>query len=345
MKRLIRYTTLVFLHFAFCILHSSAQGIHFSQYYNAPMLLNPANTALMPDNDYRVGANYRDQWASVPVPYKTFSAYADFGVMRGKSENSWLGLGLSLFNDVAGNGNLSLTKFEGFAAYHVKLGMTSMVSAGLSGGYVQRSVDFSKLTFGLQWDGFSFDGNLPSGEVPGTRKTTYFDVGAGLNYAYFPNENVYIKLGGSIAHLNKPNESFYGMINKMEMRPSGNLDVLLKAGKSLIVNPSVYYTSQRGAYELMYGSLFTIAIGGKYSGENKLLLGAYHRLGDAIVTTAGFEWGNMRLMTSYDITISQLAPYNNRAGAFEVGLRWQGNYSNVNGGSRALRSINCPRFL
>ena len=53
-----------------------AQGMHFSQYYNAPLLINPANTALMSDHDYRMGANYRSQWTKVPVPYKTFSAYA-----------------------------------------------------------------------------------------------------------------------------------------------------------------------------------------------------------------------------------------------------------------------------
>lgn len=344
MQRLIRFTLLLPV-FAFGILHFAlAQGIHFSQYYNAPMLTNPANTALMPDNDYRVGANYRSQWASVPVPYHTFSAYADFGAMRTRNETNWLGFGVALFNDKAGNGDLALTKMEGFAAYHQLLGASSMVSAGISGGYVQRSVDFSKLTFNRQWDGFSFDGNLPSGEVPGMRKSAYLDVGAGVNYAYFPNDAVYMKIGVGAAHLNSPNETFYGIKNNMAIRPTANVDVLLKAGRSLIVNPSVYFTTQRGAYELMYGSLFTVAIGGKYSGEDKLLLGAYHRLGDAIVATAGFEWGSMRLMMSYDITISQLSPYNNHAGAFEVGVKWEGVYGG-RGNPMGRKSYNCPRFF
>ena len=57
-----------------------AQSIHFSQYYNAPLLLNPANTALLPENDFRIGMNYRNQWSVVPVPYNTFSAYGDLKV-------------------------------------------------------------------------------------------------------------------------------------------------------------------------------------------------------------------------------------------------------------------------
>src|ERR1700679_3781535 len=93
---------------ALCLICSTVaigQSIHFSQYYNAPMLLNPANTALMPDYDYRFGMNYRNQWAAVPVPYNTFSAFADFkvgGNKNNETHNNWLGLGLAFFNDKAG---------------------------------------------------------------------------------------------------------------------------------------------------------------------------------------------------------------------------------------------------
>lgn len=323
-------------------LPATAQGIHFSQYYNSPMLLNPANTALLPDNDYRLGMNYRNQWSSVPVPYRTFSAYADFGVMRSKNETNWLGLGLALFNDVAGNGNLSLTRIEGFAAYHVMLGESNMISVGLSAGNVQRSVDFNKLTFDMQWDGFSFDGTLPSGEKPGIAKTSYVDLGAGINYAYFPNENVYVKLGAGLAHLNTPKESFYGLTNTMDMRPTGNIDALVRAGKDLIINPSVYYTTQHGASELLYGTLLIFNLDGRDARADRLILGAYHRLGDAIVATAGYEYSGFRLMVSYDVTISELAPYNNRNGAMEIGLRWEGRYHNDGGMVR--KTFSCPRF-
>ena len=37
--------------------NSRAQDLHFSQYFNTPMLVNPANTGFNPDYDYRVGAN------------------------------------------------------------------------------------------------------------------------------------------------------------------------------------------------------------------------------------------------------------------------------------------------
>ena len=104
------------LHFAFPVDKANAQGMHFSQYYNAPMLLNPANTGLMSDFDYRLGANYRNQWASVPAPYKTFSAYGDFQAFRQQNQTNWLGGGLAFYNDKAGNGDLSLTRMEALLA-------------------------------------------------------------------------------------------------------------------------------------------------------------------------------------------------------------------------------------
>src|SRR5438874_9685701 len=86
-----------------------AQDLHFSQFFNSPLLTNPANTGFIPDGDYRMGINYRNQWSSImQVPYKTMSAFGDAQVMR--NDNGWMGLGGVILHDVAGSGNLTSTK-------------------------------------------------------------------------------------------------------------------------------------------------------------------------------------------------------------------------------------------
>jgi type IX secretion system PorP/SprF family membrane protein len=319
----------------------SAQGIHFSQYYNAPMLTNPANTGLMSDKDYRVGANYRSQWSSVPVPYHTFSVFGDLQVFRARNQTNWLGLGAAVFNDKAGDGNLSLTRYEAFASYHIELGEYQMISIGGSAASVQRSVDFNKLTWDSQWEGFNFNTALASGETGNVSKTSYTDITAGINYAIFPSELMYVKIGVGLAHINKPKESFYGQTNQLGMRPTGNVDVLARVGTNLIINPSAYYTSQKGASEFMYGSLFIVNVGGE-SARSRLVLGVYHRWNDAIVGVFGYEWSNLRVMTSYDYTMSELGDYTNHNGALEFGLQWQGTYRNED--AMVRRAYNCPRF-
>src|SRR3954464_1210538 len=107
----IRIVLLVFfLQVAGCYI-LKAQDLHFSQFFNAPLLTNPANTGFIPDADYRLGASYRNQWSAVmTVPYKTTSIFGDAQLFRDKLENGWLGLGGAILSDVAGRGSLRSTK-------------------------------------------------------------------------------------------------------------------------------------------------------------------------------------------------------------------------------------------
>ena len=67
---------------------ASTQDLHFSQFMNSPLLTNPANTGFIPDGDYRLGVNYRNQWASITdFPYKTMSAFGDVQTMQ-NSDNT-----------------------------------------------------------------------------------------------------------------------------------------------------------------------------------------------------------------------------------------------------------------
>ncbi len=74
-------------------------------------MTNPANTGFIPDADYRLGANYRNQWSSVmSQPYKTMSIWGDAQVFRNRIQSGWMGLGGAILQDVAGAGSLSTTE-------------------------------------------------------------------------------------------------------------------------------------------------------------------------------------------------------------------------------------------
>lgn len=324
----------------------AAQGIHFSQYYNAPLFLNPANTALLPEYDYRVGLNYRNQWAALPVPYNTFSAFGDFklgGNANNTRHNNWLGVGFAFFSDKAGDGNLALTGVQGTIAYHLQLSEFTMLSAGIGASSVLRSVNYDNLTFDAQWDGFSFNPRLASGDQLGIIKTSYRSFTPGLNFAWFPNEAVYMKLGASVANINRPRESFYKTgTNVLDYRPMGNLDIVLQTSDVLIVNPSVYYTQMNGAQELVGGAQFRTRLSDKDQTPAQLILGAYMRLGDAAIGVAGLQIGPVQFMANYDFTLSSLAPYNASYGALEFSLIYQSSY---HPGESNRKGYSCPRFF
>ncbi|MFT4062095.1 MAG: PorP/SprF family type IX secretion system membrane protein [Edaphocola sp.] len=320
-----------------------AQDLHFSQYYNAPMLLSPANTGLMPENDFRAGVNYRNQWSNIPSPFHTMAAYGDAQLFKSISANNWLGLGGALFNDRSGNGDLSLLKAQVSAAYHLQMGDYNMLSIGLGAAFVQRSVNFGKLTFDTQWDGFTFNPQNANGETNLVQKTSYADIAAGINYALFPNENVYFKLGIGLLHVNQPKESFYNMDNRLGMRPTANLDMLFRGSDALIIDVSGYCTYQKGAYETVFGAMASYNVTPRsQQSPNILLLGMYHRLNDAMIPMVGLEWKHLRATVTTDVSMSGISPANGGNGAFEFSLTYMGLYNSLSGSRRTM--YNCPRF-
>jgi hypothetical protein len=87
---------------------AEGQDLHFSQWFNSPLLTNPANTGFIPDADYRIGANYRNQWSAImQEPYKTMSVWGDAQVFRDRIVNGWLGLGGVIERDEAGASELT----------------------------------------------------------------------------------------------------------------------------------------------------------------------------------------------------------------------------------------------
>ena len=331
---------------AICIIQlvvsSQAQDLHFSQFFNSPLTTNPANTGFIPDADYRLGANYRNQWSSImTVPYKTMSIFGDAQLFRGVLENGWLGVGGVLLSDVAGSGSLRSTKIYGSVAYHQMLGNSSLVSAGFNVGWANKRIDITNLKFPDQFDGKFFDHNQQTDGLPLTNSNvSYLDIQAGMNYAYFPQENVYINAGYSIQHVNHPKESFFNDNTdngRIPMRHIGFLNAILKVNDRVIINPNVYFTTQAKSTELMMG------INANYNlsefGEKQLVAGLYYRLGDAIAPMAGFELGSLKFTFSYDVTMSSLNKFNNYRGASEFSIIKKGFYP-----ENTDRQSLCPHF-
>lgn len=319
----------------------TAQDLHFSQYFNAPLTVNPANTGFIPDADYRLGVQYRNQWSSlVNAPYKTTTVFADAQLMRDRLENGWLGIGGVMLSDAAGSGNLRSTKVYASVAYHQMLGYSSLLSAGFNLGYASKRVDPSKLTFPDQFNGEFFEGSLPTTAVFVNTGTQYFDMQAGINYAYFPQENVYINAGYSIQHVNKPRETFFddqsanGII---PMRHIAFVNAILKVNDKLIITPNAYFSIQAKATELQGGAMANINL--SEAGEMQLMAGAYYRHKDALIPMAGLVVNNLNFTFSYDATISSLRQFNQYRGAMEFSLIKKGFYPT--GGTRETL---CPRF-
>lgn len=324
----------------FCIASQTtlAQNLHFSQYFNAPLLVNPANTGFNPDFDFRVGGSQRKQWANViSNPYKTSSIWADAQLLTNQLENGWIGIGATLFNDAAGSAGLQSNKAYLSLAYHQMVGIHSLVSVGFSGGYVTKSVDATKLIFDNQWNGKFFDIAQNPNEPFAATRVNYADIGLGVNYAWF-DDDVYFNTGLSYLHINKPNESFYAPNPTINQQVPGRITFFansqIKLNDLWIINPNLYYSRSAGSGEMVIGMNANRNIDGY--GYHQLILGLYLRAKDALIPMLGYQLHNYKCTINYDVTTSALGgAAKNRWGAYELSIVKSGVFG-------AEKNIKCP---
>lgn len=321
---------------------SYGQGLHFSQIPSSPLLINPSNAGLLPYDNYRVGVQYRNQWNNVPVNYNTIGAWGDVQVLRNRNETNWLGVGAAFYNDKAGDGILTLNQLQASLAYHIQVNYASMLSVGFYGAFNQRTLDFNKLSYDVQWNGVKFDKNLSNQEPFKMENTNYLDLGAGVNYAVFPNENLYAKFGVGVLHINRATETFYSRDNKLGYRPTFSAEAIAKLNKNVIINPVLYASTQKKAYEVLFGSMVSYNVDATTKYPSIFSIGAFYRWNDAFIAVVGYEFNKVKLMLSYDATVSGMSSSNQLHGAFEVSLIYQGLYPKNS--QRNMGGYNCPRF-
>ena len=328
-----------------------AQDIHFTQFDMAPLVINPAFTGNF-DGSVRASAIYRNQWASVTVPYVTFGAAVDLPVLVERN-GDYLAVGLQLYKDQAGDGNLS--NFTGLAsiAYSKSLGQSNDVNrstsltVGLQGGYAQESIDLSKLYFGDEWSNGTF--------TQGTSQEYHLGIGNSINY-YLVNAGLALSHGGSkfsytlglaANNINQPNNSIEKKASStdlLDMRYTGEVGANWIVGERLSLRPAVLYQSQATASELIAGNEFHYQVGGEPGYENfstAVFLGGWYRSGDATMITAGVEFKGFRIGVSYDYNISNLNTASNGNGGFEIGIRYIAPNPMKFAGKR---TIPCARF-
>src|SRR4051812_42026575 len=96
----------------FCLqlmaLHGIGQDLHFSQFFEAPLLRNPSLAGIY-NGDVRVQGVYRDQWNSFTNAYRTGSLNAEYKMPVGKGDD-FITTGLQLLFDKSGTVGLTTSQ-------------------------------------------------------------------------------------------------------------------------------------------------------------------------------------------------------------------------------------------
>ncbi|WP_204336772.1 PorP/SprF family type IX secretion system membrane protein [Cryomorpha ignava] len=301
----------------------SAQDPSFTQYYANPLYLNPAlaGTNKCP----RMVLNFRNQWPALDGNFVTTAASYDQYV---DAING--GLGFYVMNDNAGRGTLNSFNINGIYSYQLTLSKSFSMVVGFQGTYFQRSLDWSKLTFGDQIDprrGFIYETqDTPRG---GTVDNVDFSTGAVVF-----SENFYA--GIAVHHLFEPNESLIVAESPLERKYTFHAGATIPVNKDVrgetetTISPNFLYQRQ---FDFVQYNI------GVYVKRGPLIGGVWYRFEDSIIALMGVETDRFKVGYSYDLTTSPLST--KTAGSHEISFAL--NF-NCRPQKKKFRAINCPQF-
>ncbi len=313
---------------AACMLSAAAtvaQDIHFSQFRQSPLNLNPAYAGYF-DGDYRFGGNHRNQWKSVTTPFKTFSGYFDMHIPFPGSSNSRLGTGILFNSDKAGDSEYGVTRGAVSVSWIHAAGGDSMhfFSVGLQAGFTQHTINYANLTFDSQYNGDVYDPTLPSNEIFSNDNIFNFDLSTGFSYQYRSSERFAIGAGLGIYHLTEPGIAFINDSSqaKTNRKLSADVHATLGIAENIYLLPALLYGGQKEFRELVFGGNFKLLLNRKPGRILNLYAGIFARTKDAIIPTVGIDFNDLHFGLSYDVNTSDLKRASNSRGGYEISLTY-----------------------
>ncbi len=302
-----------------------AQDPHFSQIQYNPLYLNPALAGV---TEYgkanRLAGLYRDQWRTLPVPYSTTTASYD-RVLK-KFPKGWLlGGGVSFLYDKAGDGNLSIFNPNltmNFGKYFNS--DKQLLTLGITAGITVKSLDALGLQFDNQYNGSSFDPNLPNGETFSNNNVSYPNFTLGLNFRTKIKEKSTLDIGGSTSNLHQPNQNFlFFTSSKLPARHSAYAKAKVAIKDNWNVQPGVFFQNQKKANQVLVNAIAEV----RFSEKKDFGVGfgaGYRAIGnDAAIAYLSFLYKTLRIGAAYDFNVSGIRKATKSQGAFELALNYE----------------------
>ena len=330
----------------------TAQDIHFSQFFQSPLLLNPALCGQF-EGSYRVGINQRTQWRSVTTPFSTFAAGVDANNITlpdgflNNADGNYKELpfhgGISVYSDKAGDSQLRTSGVNLMVAQQFKLSSAkkTTLNAGAMMGYTSMKIDYSKLTTDSQWNGTNYDPTELNGENFPRAGRGYFNLNVGATVAHTIDEKRSFSAGISLFNLSRPKQSFFdeGYV-KLDSRFNLHGSYKQVVSKELTLEPMMLLMVQGKFTEFNIGGLAHYTLSEKPWARNGVYAGLFVRAKDSGFFIVGLQHGAWNTAVSYDINTSSLKPASNGRGGLEFSLLH--TFSKF---PRKMNAKTCPNYM
>lgn len=332
-----------------------AQDRQFSQFYAAPVLINPAFTGALgymcddPRSRVRGMVNHRSQWGY----FQTSAFSVDYYHPRAKQgfdQRQGFGMGFQVLSDQMPRNGLRHLTAALTAAYQMQLDQNLNVAIGAHAGFGQYQLNYGNLTFPDQFNANGFTGAMTPDNLANFSAKMYPDLGAGM-LIYSRN----LWLGVAMHHLNQParfafNGSEAGTLPMHVSFHTGYRILLndnprsqIRAVEDHSISPVMQFRSQGTFSQMDLGCYYTrepLTMGLWYRGlpVRSGADGAPNQ--DAISAVIGLKFFGFRVGYSYDYPMSR-AGYA-WGGSHELSLGYQ--FVSERCKRKLAQKLACPVF-
>ena len=304
------------------VVNAWAQDVHFSQFLANSFVLNPAMVGVQ-KNDYKATLHRKSQWASVSIPFTTFTL-----ALERKDILPSHSIGLQFLNDIAGDSRFKTSGLNLTYAKSVAKSKENTFHFGLEFGLFQRSIVVDDLVFNNPENLSNFNFTFP-------------DISIGVANQNYVNKDLLLEAGIAFFHINKPKQSFTDN-DAIRLNQKMNFHTTLHYAytDNLSVHPKLVFSNQDTDKEFLFGCDVNYLL----EGEKEILLksGIADRFSDALILYFGAEIDGLSCVVSYDVNTSSLTNASNNRGGFEFALvyQWKSNKK-----EKIITQEICPKYL
>lgn len=328
------YTLLPLLFF---LTFSQAQDIHFTQFNMSPLTLNPAHTGAF-YGSFRIGAIYRTQYFNVPdfAAFKTPNLLIDAPIIKGFRDKDWVGVGLNIFQDEAGDLELTVGAFMGSVAYHFALDKEgqSVLTLGVQAGFMSRSFANSMAAQTEVMETLPTDSD--------TRN--FFNLNSGLMLRTPLTQMSLLEVGVAGFNLTQPdNVLSNSTTSKYQFRLDAHARLKNYLTETFTLTPTLLYKNMGQASQFAAQVMAGLEIDPEKQIDINAGLGYRFANLSSLELLFGLDWGDFKAGVGYDLGLTSYATGGGptRPGAVEFAVSY---IAKIYKKPEPKPTLFCPRF-
>ena len=284
------------------------------------------------DGTLRATVIYRNQWADAMVPFATYGVSADKPITLSK-RSDYIGIGLQVFRDQAGDGNLINFTGSISTAYHRPFGKSKKpfsskeFSIGIQGGYFQRSTNLSDIYFNTALPPMYSSYN-PFYTLGIGNNISDYTFNAGASYSQSVNSCFNFTIGLSANNINQPVDA----IEKIQQKHLGidrNYTAVLGANwtisKRLTLRPAMLYVARGDGNDIIFGNEFCYAVTTRdlhHYPPTSVFIAVWYRSADIMTIAAGLKYKRLNIGFGFDQPVSSPSYSGSGGRGIELSLKY-----------------------